>query len=86
MTDVEKTFNSVSWTFIEKGLDFFNFSPEVKRCKQTFCKNTYVSVNGHYTQWFNVYCGVRQGDPCSLYLYPIWVVVLSSMIRNNQVG
>ena len=58
MIDVEKTFNSVSWTFIEKGPDFFNFDPELKRCKQTFYKNinTYVSANGHYTQGFNVYC------------------------------
>ena len=67
LIDFEKAFDSVSWSFMQKCLDFFNFGPDVKRWIKTFHTNISpcVSVNGHDTKLFGVHRGVRQGDPCS---------------------
>ena len=84
--DFEKAFDSVSWLFIEKSLNFFNF-PEgligwfrVLYHKPTSC----VSFNGQYSAWFNLQRGCRQGDPISPYLYLICAEILSLMIRTNN--
>ena len=86
MIDFEKAFDSVSWLFIEKSLNFFNF-PEglidwfrVLYHKPTSC----VSFNGQYSAWFNLQRGCRQGDPISPYLYLICAEILSLMIRTNN--
>ena len=34
--DFEKAFDSVSWSFLEKCLDFFNFGPDICRWIKTF--------------------------------------------------
>ena len=46
--------------------------------------STCVSVHGQYSSWFNIYRGVRQGDPCSPYLYLICAETLSTMLRQNN--
>ena len=86
MVDLKKAFDSVTWTFIEKALDFFDFGPDIKQWVKAFYANasTCVLVNGHYSIWFNIGRGVRQGDPLSPYLYLICVEVLSIMIRENE--
>ena len=69
--DFEKAFDSVSWSFIQNALDRFKFGPDIKKWTQTFYTSatSCVSVNGQYSKWFNVQRGVRQGDPCSPYIY-----------------
>ena len=36
MVDFEKAFDSVSWSFIQKALEFFNFGPDIRRWIKTF--------------------------------------------------
>ena len=64
---------------------FFNFGPSLKHWIGTFYKKvtSCVSVNGGYSQWFEIQRGCRQGDPCSPYLYLICAEMLSLLIRNN---
>ena len=83
MVDFEKAFDSVSWSFIQKALEFFNFGPDIRGWIKTFYNNasTCVQVNGHYSSWFNIGRGVRQGDPLSPYLYLICAEIVSTMIR-----
>ena len=84
--DFSKAFDSVSWKFIQSSLEFFNFGPDIKRWVRTFYNkaNSCISVNGQYSTWFNIERGVRQGDPCSPYLYLICAEILSLMIRTND--
>ena len=86
LVDFQKAFDSVAWSFLEKCLDFFNFGPDMKRWVKTFYNNisACVSVNGHYSNWFPVERGCRQGDSCSPYLYLICAEVLSLIIRKNK--
>ena len=84
--DIEKAFDSVSWSFLLKALRFFNFGPTFISYIKTLYSNisSCVSVNGQYTEWFPIERGVRQGDPSSPYLYLVCAEILSLMIRNNN--
>ena len=84
--DFEKAFDSIAWSFLKKALNFFNFGPGMIRWISTFYENitTCVSVNGQYSDWFHINRGVRQGDPCSPYLYLIGAEVLSILIRQHK--
>ena len=86
LIDFLKAFDSVSWSFIEKCLDFFNFGEMMKQWFKTFyCDLTScVSVNGGYTKWFQIQRGCRQGDPVSPYIFLICAEILSLLIRNNN--
>ena len=86
MIDFEKAFDSVSWSFLHKALEFFNFGPDLRKWIKLFYNgiNSCVSVNGQYSTWFSIARGVRQGDPSSPYLYLICAEILSLMIRQNE--
>ena len=86
LVDFEKAFDSVSLSFLHKALDFFHFGPSIKQWIKAFYSNikTCIFLNGQYSKWFNVQRGVRQGDPCSPYLYLICAEILSSLIRKNE--
>ena len=86
LIDFLKAFDSVSWSFIEKCLDFFNFGEMLKTWFKTFYSDltSCVSVNGGYTKWFQIQRGCRQGDPVSPYIFLICAEILSLLIRNNK--
>ena len=84
--DFEKAFDSISWSFLFKTLEFLNFGPEFVRWIRTLYSNmkSCISVNGQNTDWFEIQRGVQQGDPCSPYLYLVCAEVLSLMIKGND--
>ena len=86
LVDFEKAFDSISWVFISKVLDFLNFGPIFRKWIDVFYSEicSCVSVNGTYSCWFDIERGVRQGDPLSPYLYLICAEVLSCMLRESE--
>ena len=71
--DFAKAFDSVSWSFLHKALKFFNFGPDLRQWICTLYKNasSCVSLNGQYSNRFEIERGVRQVDPVSPYLFLI---------------
>ena len=86
MVDFEKVFDTISWSFLYKTLEYFNFG-------QTFIhyiKLLYTSPvscvtnNGFHTQFSNIKRGVRQGCPISTLLFILCVEMLAIAIREHN--
>ena len=86
LIDFEKAFESVSWTFINNVLDFFNFGVSFKKWINIFNRNvnSCVHINGHLSEWFFLQRGCRQGDPISPYMFLLCVEILAILIKNNE--
>ena len=86
MIDFEKAFDSVSWEFMFKVLNFYNFGDYFIKFVEVFYKNiqSCVLVNGSLLEWFYVQRGCRQGDPLSPYLFILCAEMLAVLIRNND--
>ena len=83
--DFQQAFDSVSWKFIAKTLDYFNFRPSFKKWIKTFQNGSESCIlqNGHKSDYFCLQRGCRQGDPFSPYIFILCEEVLSHMIRKD---
>ena len=83
--DFEKAFDSISWKFIDRALESFNFGPKFRTIVSVLYKNISTSIinNGDISDWFMPKRGVRQGCPVSPYLFIIAVELLAIGIREN---
>ena len=68
--DFQQAFDSVSWKFISKTLDYFNFGPSFKRWIKLFQNGAESCIlqNGFMSEFFYLQRGCRQGDPVSPYI------------------
>jgi hypothetical protein len=84
--DFEKAFDSISWSFIDKSLEAFNFGPLFRGFIKTLYNDISSSVinNGKISEWFYPKRGVRQGCPISPYLFILAVELLAISIRGNK--
>ena len=83
LIDLEKAFDSISWTFIQKALDLFNFKRSIKNWIRILYNNSTSRVlqNGFLSESFKLERGYRQGDPLSPYIFLLYVKLL---IRNSD--
>lgn len=65
--DIKKTFDSISWGFIENMLHMYNTPSKLKDLILSCLKHIkYIpTINGKKTQAFRPSRGIRQGDPIS---------------------
>lgn len=69
--DFENAFDSMSWKFIDKILDYLNFGHDIRKLVNilNMGAKTCVMQNGISSEFFNTARGCRQGDPISPYIF-----------------
>ena len=84
--DFQQAFESISWKFIHKVLDYFNFGPSIKHWIRLFQSGVESCIlqNGFMSDFFYLKRGSRQGDPISPYIFILCVEVLGYMIRKDK--
>ena len=85
MIDFEKAFDTISWSFLHKTLNF-NFGPTFKKYIKLLYTSSVCSVtnNGFHSEFFNISRGIRQGCPISALLFILYVEVLAIYIREQE--
>ena len=84
--DFQQAFDSISWKFASKTLDYFNFESSFKNWIKLFQNGTVSCIlqNGFLSEYFYLQRGCRQGDPISPYIFILCAEVLSNMIRKEK--
>ena len=86
LVDFQKAFDSVSWNFLNKVLNLFNFGENIIKWINIFNTNisAYVSQYGTLTKKISIQKGCRQGDPLSSYLFLICAQIMYLMLDSNE--
>lgn len=84
--DFEKAFDTVSWKFLMKTIDSFNFGPIFKRWIEILDNKPLccVSNNGYSSEFFEISRGIRQGCPISALLFILVAEIMSINIRTSE--
>ena len=86
LIDFEKAFDSISWKFLYKCLEKFNFGEDFIKWIKILNTNIKASVMqmGILSQFFYILRGCRQGDPIAPYLFILCANVLLYLIYSNK--
>lgn len=85
LIDLEKAFDSVSWSFIYKVLEYFGFKNNIINWLKILKKNFKASIlqRGFLSKQFKIQRGCRQGDQVAPYLFLICAEILAILIKQN---
>ena len=85
LVDFEKAFDSISFSYIDKCLNFLNFGPDMKKWIRILLDNFKASINhcGNVSLPFVIGRGCRQGDPIASYLFILSIEILAHRLRND---
>ena len=86
LIDFEKAYDSISFSYIDKCLNFYNFGPDIRRWIKILLYNFKASTNhcGNISDPFSIGRGCRQGDPIASYLFIICLEILAHRLRNDR--
>ena len=86
--DFEKAYDSISFSFIEKCLRFFNFGESIIGWISMLLKNfsSVINLCGNISDRFNINRGCRQGDPIASFLFIISIEILALKLRSDIKG
>ena len=85
LLDYEKAYDSISFSFLSKALDFFNFCPNMIKWIEILLRDFNASINhcGNISKPFLIGRGCRQGDPIAAYLFILSIEILACKLRND---
>ena len=83
--DFEKAFDSVSWEYLFKVLDAYNFGNTFKKWVKLLYTDPLLAVtnNGYASQFFPIQRGIRQGCPLSALLFLLVVETMADKLRSS---
>ena len=85
-SDFHKAFDSLDHMFMFKTLRKLNFSDSLIQWVDIFYKDAKgcITNNGHFSDFFKISSGVRQGCPLSPYLFILSIELLSNAVEKNR--
>ena len=85
--DFEKAFDTVSWKFIEKVLNYFNFGLSIISWIKLFQNGSESCIiqNGFMSDFLRLKRGCRQGDQILPYIFILCAEILGQMLHNNKI-
>ncbi|GKA33409.1 RNA-directed DNA polymerase, eukaryota, reverse transcriptase zinc-binding domain protein [Tanacetum coccineum] len=85
--DFEKAFDSLRWDFLDLILEKFSFGSKWRAWIRWCLHNgrSSVLINGSPTDEFELFRGLRQGDPMSLFLFILAMEGLHALTRKAEV-
>lgn len=86
LVDFEKAFDSVEWPYINKLLRSYNFGNDILNWFSTMYSEPESCVinNGHFSNFFRLERGCRQGDPLSPYIFILAIEPLAMALKNDN--
>ena len=86
LIDFEKAYDSLSFSFIKKCLNYLNFGESIVSWISLLLNNFSAVLNhcGNLSRLFPIERGARQGDPIASYIFIISIEILAHKLRNSE--
>ena len=86
LIDFEKAYDSLSFSYINKCLNFLNFGEDLIKWINVLLNNFSAVVNhcGNISKRLEIGRGARQGDPIASYIFIICIEILMHKLRTSK--